>query len=153
MEQEGYPERTIPAGWWFHGQEEGDIRLDFPLFLSSMESEAKSYAGPGGRLFRIWVPELSVVDTLDLEAVKRLTDGLPIHDPYDDQVYETAEEFLDACSSDTWEAMEAVGLPSEALVYEGGVKNLYLRNPGEVLDAARIELVGGDQPEAALPTP
>lgn len=148
MEQESYPGRTMPAGWWFHGQEEGDIRLDFPVFLSSSEREARSYAGPDGRLFRVWVPELSVVDTRDLESVRWIMNGRPLHDPYDDQVYETAEEFLDACSSDTWEAMEAAGLPSEALVYEGGVKNLYLRNPGEVLDAGKIELVDDHAPLA-----
>jgi len=153
VDHDHYPERTIPAGWWFHGQEEGDILLDFPLFLSSSESEARGYAGPDGRLFRIWVPELCVVDTLDVEAVRLLSRGRPIHDPYDDQVYDTAEEFLNACSSDTWEAMEALGLPSEALVYEGGIQNLYLRNPQEVLDAARIELVGAEREETALLTP
>lgn len=135
----------IEAGWWFHGQQTGDLNLSVPTFFSSCMQEAYGYAGSGGRLFKVWVPELMVFDSANVGAVAELSSGRPIYDPYSGEEFATAEDFLDSCSNDTWEAMEALGLPPVALVYEGGVRNLYIRSPDSVLSASSVFECDGEE--------
>lgn len=119
------------GSWWYHGQEPVDIRFDRELFLSKSINTAAKY---GKHVFCAWVPDVDIVDTNDAVRMTELYGDIEIFDPYSGENYQNIAQFIEENSSDTWEGFENLGLPSVSYIYEGGERNLYLKNPLDVID-------------------
>jgi len=123
------------GSWWYHGQESAQINFSRSIFLSQSINTAARY---GKNIFCIWVPHTEIFDTGNAEQIRQHYGDMEIEDPFSGEIFETVDDFLAEHSSDTWEAFEALGLPPESYIYEGGERNLYLERPLDILDTRFI---------------
>ena len=127
---------------WHGSPETFDRFRDGLTFFSTSRDFASDHSGPGGGVAAFEVPEAGLLDSRDPDALRSVTGGRGLIDPYDGTEYDTEEAFLDACGSDTWEALEAMADDVRASGYagmiltEGGVVNVALFDPS-VADRVR----------------
>lgn len=108
------------------------------VFFSTEKDHAEGFGETNEYYLRVERP----FDTGDAAHIQRLLDAVgELHDTYDDQTYTTAQGFLDATSSDTWEAIEPYketirGMDYDGIrLYEGGIENYLVFGPTQIKSA------------------
>lgn len=108
---------------------------------SNFFSTEADFASDYGEVKSYLLTANNIFDSSNLEHLKLLFASGSITDPYDERIFNTAEEY---CNSDlrganTWESMEPLldyinGLGFDAaLIYEGGVENYYVFYPNHYI--------------------